>query len=64
MVLSIRKMLAISVAGGIAIAFVLAAIAWLALGGDEHGVIAGIVAGLGLTVFIFFGLLITRDNSQ
>lgn len=58
-----KRALAISVAGGITIAIVLAAVAWLTLR-DEHGVIAGIVAGLGLILFIFFGLLITHDSGN
>lgn len=62
--MNIRKMLAISIAGGIAIAIFLAVVAWFALDGDKHGVIAGALAGLGLIIFIFFGLLITRDNNR
>ena len=58
-----RKLVTISVAGGLAIAIALGAIAWFALG-ETRGVVAGVLAGLGLILFIYFGLLITQDNNK
>lgn len=56
-------MLVISVAGGIAIAVVLAVVMWFAVA-DKRGVIAGILSGVGLIPFIYLGLLTTRSSDK